>query len=137
RRDGLLVESVLENSALIESGDERVAAFLQNVRAENARGAVDIPLMYVSEHAQVIHRFPQQLKAARPVAVAAEGVVLSGVRVVDPVVLTLIEKRETRAERRRQTAAGRAAKIGSSERSVRALHVTFAILRRLLRFELH
>src|SRR5688500_18381238 len=92
--------------------------------------------MHVRKRAELTGRLPEELKASGPVAVSAERVVLAGETVIDPVILRLIEERDTRAERGCDSAADRTLEICRTECSVRALNVAFVRLARLLRLEL-
>ena len=66
---------------------------LDRIGAEQARRPVEIAHVNLEPSGEVVHRRPQELDAARDVAVAAKGVVLAGVRVVHPVASPLHEQR--------------------------------------------
>ena len=98
RPDLLLVEAVLGDLVLLEAGDQLVGTGLQDVGAEDARGAVEVPAVDVEEGLELLRGLPEELQPSGPGRLATERVALAGEGVVDPVGLRLVEQRGARRQ---------------------------------------
>ena len=99
---------------------------LDRVGVKQARRPVEIPHVDLEPPGEVVPRRPQELNAARNVAVAAQGVVLAGVSVVHPVAPPLHEQRGPGGEDGRNQRAGhRALEIHAVESAVGKAAVSF------------
>jgi hypothetical protein len=92
--DVLLVEAIVPDLVLVEAADEAIRSGPHDVLAENPGRPVHIPAVEVEQAAELLVGLPEKLETEGGGAVAAQGVVLAGVFVVDPVAPSLVEKRQ-------------------------------------------
>ena len=91
----LLVAAVGEDGAVgIEAIDQVVAAGLDDVGAEQARGAVQVAHVRVEQRAEVVAWLVLHLHTRGAIVVALVDVVFAGERVADVVVAMLVEPRD-------------------------------------------
>ncbi len=90
----LLVLAVDGNGVGVESVDQAVAAGLDDVGAEQPRGAVEVAHVQVDQGVELVAAFVAKLQARGAVVVAFVLVAFVGQRIADVVVTMLVEGRD-------------------------------------------
>ncbi len=116
----------MEDLVLLEARHQVVGARLDDVGAEDARGAVDLPGVEVEQRAEVLRGLEQELEAQSAGLVAAQRVVLAGELVVDPVAARLDQAGEPRRDGVGELAAESSLDVDGVEGAVRGAHVRLA-----------
>ena len=131
------VLAVDRHLVLVEAGHEVVAARIDDVGAEQARGAVEVALVQVEQSLERL-AFVQELHAGGGLVVALEAVAgAGGVGVGHPVVLALVQRGHAGRPALAQRAADRALEVPHVVGAVGELGVAAQFTGRLGRFELH